>query len=95
MKFGLLPDGTLGYPAPVVQPPIPSFAHDNLPSVREWSLVVPAYDVQFTGNDVTHVDWFRATATGSDILFAVDALSDLLTHDDEGRLSWANEGIGG
>ena len=84
-KFELQPDGTLGHTPVLVQPSIP-YRPDNLAPVRTFHMPIPAYDVQFTGEDIAHIDWFRATATGSDILFAVDAFSDLLTHDDDGLI---------
>ena len=82
-KFGLLPDGTLGYPAK-----IPTFfdavdfGQDNLVvDHRPFEPWISPYILPDDYQHVTHIDWFRATAKGSDVLHTIDAICDLLVYD--------------
>jgi DNA relaxase NicK len=84
-KFQLLDDGTLGYPAK------PDFSAikpqtDNLAPVRQYESYVSPYTLPDKIDNVSHVDWFRATTVGSDSLFTVTGLQDLLTIGDDGEI---------
>lgn len=85
-RFQITPNGSLGWVVPVN--PFAGLVHvpDNLPMVREYSQYLSPYPLDLNFDSVAHVDWMRATATGSDILFAVTALPDLLQYDDYGVL---------
>lgn len=87
-KFGLLPDGTLGYAPP--PPPPPEFfgnvyfGQDNLiVNHRPFEPWISPYILPADYQHVTHIDWFRATAKGSDVLHTIDAICDLLVYDQE------------
>lgn len=84
-KFGLLPDGTLGYPSK------PDFSaitiqRDNLPPIRAFDTHISPYNLPDYVDSVSHIDWFRATAVGADILFSVEELCDMLSIGDDGEI---------
>lgn len=88
-KFCLLPDGTLGHAV------LPNFglfdamsaAQCNLKPVenRQYEPYVSPYTLPDNVSHVSHIDWFRATAVGADVLFTVEELQDLLTVGDDGE----------
>lgn len=81
-KFGLLPDGTLGYPdAPAILFGAVDFGHDNpLPDPRPFDPWISPYVLPDDYQHVAHVDWMRATAKGADVLHTIDAICDLLVY---------------
>lgn len=83
-KFQLLADSTLGHEAlPDFSSITPQF--DNVAPVREYDAYVSPYTLPDKIDNVSHIDWFRATATGSDVLFTIEELQDLLTVGDDGE----------
>lgn len=85
-KFQLKQDGTLGWVDPEKFFSDVDFGNDNLPKRRQWEPYCSAYPDLLEGShdSITHVDWFRATVTGSDTLFLVDELQALIACDDSG-----------
>lgn len=81
-KFQLLDDGTLGYAS---IPDIFSRGTHNQPVPREYSPYLSPYNLPPYFDNVTHVDWFRATARGSDVLHTIEELIGLLTVGDDGQ----------
>jgi len=84
-KFQLLADGTLGYP---VKPDFSAIKQqtDNLAPVRQYEAYISPYTLPNKIDNVSHVDWFRATTTGADSLFTITGLQDLLTVGDDGEI---------
>ena len=80
-KFCLQSDGTLGWTIPS-KPDFGSvnFGSDNLAPVREFQPYISPYNLPIVDN-ICIIDWFRATATGAEMLFAVDAIKDMLRVD--------------
>lgn len=84
-KFELQPDGTLGHTPVRFQHSIPC-RPDNLAPIRGYETYLSPYSLPPYFDNVTHVDWFRATATGSDVLFTIAEIMDLLIFDDAGEI---------